>query len=468
VRRRLAALALLLSPAFAAAHPLGNFSVNRWAGLEVAPGTLALRYVVDMAEIPAFQESRVIDRNRDGTLDEAERMAYLDATAAALGAGLAATLEGAPLALVAGTRTLELPPGAGGLPTLRIEIAFAARLPAAAGRVEFIDRNFAGRPGWQEVVARRADGGPLAGATVPAADRSRALRAYPRDLLESPPRVSAARFSLDGPADVGRGGHPGVPAPAAAGPLGDRLATLMATEAPLGPRLVLGSLLLAVALGAFHALGPGHGKTIVGAYLVGARGSARHALLLGLVVTATHTLGVYLLGLVTLGASRWIVPERLFPWASLASGLLVHAIGGTLLLSRLASALDHDHHHRHHHHHHHDAAHVPAAATAPGWRGLVALGVSGGLVPCPSALVVMLGAIALGRIGFGLVLIVAFSVGLAAVLVAVGLAFVYARRLLERVPLEAPLLRYAPVAGALVVSAAGLAIVTRALIEIGA
>src|SRR5262249_40944974 len=221
-------------------------------------------------------------------------------------------------------------------------------------------------------------------------------------------------------------------------------------------------------LGAFHALTPGHGKTIVGAYLVGARGTWRHALFLGLVVTATHTLGVYALGVATLVASAWILPERLLPTLSAVSGLLVLAVGASLPRSRLASALHghaHDGHH-HHHHRHHD--HTSAIDGAPGLRSLVALGVSGGILPCPSALVVMLGAIALGRTAFGLVLILAFSTGLAVVLTAIGLVLVYARERFDHLPLDGRLARYVPVPSAALISLAGLAILAEALLRIGA
>ncbi|TMA81772.1 MAG: high frequency lysogenization protein HflD [Deltaproteobacteria bacterium] len=232
---------------------------------------------------------------------------------------------------------------------------------------------------------------------------------------------------------------------------------------------------MAAALGALHALSPGHGKTIVGAYLVGARGTARHALFLGLVVTATHTLGVYALGLVTLTASHYIVPERLFPWLGAASGLLVLGLGASLATTRLEAARgghDHSHEHGHdhgHHHHGHGHSHVHADAGegALAWRRLFALGVSGGLLPCPSALVVMLGAIALGRIAFGLLLIVAFSVGLAAVLTAIGLLFVYARRWFNHLPADGRVARYVPVASALVISVAGFLIVVQALAQMG-
>ena len=462
------ALALALAvPALAEAHPLGNFTINRYAALRVEPGTLALRYVVDMAEIPAFQEIAAIDRNGDGVIDADERDGYLERMPVELARGLVLTVDGTPLALAPGTRRLELPPGAGGLPTLRLEVLFAGRLPAPNGLVELRDGNFAGRPGWQEIIADGSDGLVVADSSVPRTDRSRALRAYPADQLASPPQVSAAHFRVAAGPAAGRALATSAPVGVGATRFGDRMTQLIATRAPLGPGLVLSSLLLAAALGALHALGPGHGKTIVGAYLVGARGTPRHALFLGLVVTATHTLGVYALGLLTLAASHYVVPERLFPWLSAASGLLVIAIGASLARTRLAGALDaHPHEHGHgHHHHDHDHGHVPGAPLT--WRGLLALGMSGGLLPCPSALVVMLGAIALGRVAFGLALIVAFSAGLAAVLSGIGLAFVYARRMFDHLPLDGRVARYVPLASAIVVSIAGLLIVAQALVQIG-
>src|SRR5262249_18939025 len=322
-----------------------------------------------------------------------------------------------------------------------------------------------GRPGWQEITADAAEGIALVDSTVPRTDRSRALREYPTDLLASPPHVTEARFRMaSAMAGDGRTGTATLPDVATApGGFRDRLTELIATRAPLGPGLVLTSLLAAAALGALHALSPGHGKTIVGAYLVGARGTARHALFLGLVVTATHTLGVYALGLVTLTASHYVVPEQLFPCLRGASGLLVLGIGASLASTRLDAARgghlhadehdhDHDHGHGHHHHHHHGHGHDHGHSHVPDvtgegaltWRRLFALGVSGGLLPCPSALVVMLGAIALGRIAFGLLLIVAFSIGLAAVLTPIGLLFVYARRWVHRLPADAPRARHLP------------------------
>jgi len=471
--RHVFALPLLLVPALAVAHPLGNFTVNRYAAVHVAAGTITVRYVVDMAEIPTFQEMRLMDADGDGTLAPAERDGYLGRMARTLGERLVLTQDGAPRPLAAGERTLETPPGAGGLPTLRLDITYTAALTATRGTVDLRDENFADRAGWREMIADAADGLTLADSTVPRTDRSQALRAYPLDLLQSPLQVKEARFTIT----PGAAGDRATVAPdgARAGSMrfSDRLTELVATDAPRSPRLVLASLLVAAALGALHALSPGHGKTVVGAYLIGARGTARHALFLGLVVTATHTLGVYVLGLVTLTASHYIVPERLFPWLSALSGLIVLGIGASLVVARLAAAGGHTHHHLDHDHDHgrdvgHDHGHshvVPEEAI--GWRSLLALGVSGGLLPCPSALVVMLGAIALGRIAFGLVLIVAFSAGLAAVLTGIGLALVYARGMFEHLPLDGRFARYVPVASAVVVSIAGLAIVAAALTQIG-
>src|SRR5213078_4766498 len=332
-------------------------------------------------------------------------------------------VDGTALPLALGATSLERLPGAGGLPTLRIEASFSAPLHGDEGTLDFHDTNFAGRPGWQEVVADGADGAVVSASTVPRTDRSQALRAYPQDLLESPPQVTVARFHVargTGPVGGRQQADDGVRAGAAR--FADRMTELIATRTPLNPGFVVTALLVAAGLGALHALSPGHGKTIVGAYLIGTRGTARHAVFLGLVVTATHTLGVYLLGFATWGASAWVVPERLFPWISVLSGLLVIGIGASLVRSRLDAALGG--HADPHHHHDHDHGHSHLPPDVLGWRGLLALGVSGGLLPCPSALVVMLAAISLGRIGFGLVLIVAFSAGLAGVLGAIGLVFV--------------------------------------------
>lgn len=463
-------IASLLVPMLAAAHPLGNFTINRWAGIEVGARTVVVDYAVDMAELPAFTELRRADRDGDGRLAEPERDAYLATVVAEIARGLALAIDGRAVPLAVDTRALEVGPGAGGMPTLRIDVRYTTPLAAGDGGLELHDTNWQGRAGWREVVARPGRGMHLDASSVPATDASRMLRSYPDDLLTAPLALSDARLRF------ASGGAPsGADAPARATPasganrFGDRLTALVAD----GTRAW--ALVIAMLLGAMHALSPGHGKTVVGAYLVGSRGTTRDALLLGLVVTATHTIGVYALGLVALTASHWFVPERLFPWLSALSGAIVVAIGASLTRTRVhaAFARPHAHGHDHHHHHHgHTHAHVDdhlSPSDEPvSSRRLIALGVSGGLLPCPSALVVMLGAVALGRVAFGLLLIVAFSLGLAAVLTAIGIAMVHARRLLDALPIDGRVARLAPVASAVVISLAGLAILAEALGRIGA
>jgi ABC-type nickel/cobalt efflux system permease component RcnA len=265
--------------------------------------------------------------------------------------------------------------------------------------------------------------------------------------------------------------------------------------------------------GGMHAMSPGHGKTIVGAYLAGSRATAQHALFLGLTTTITHTTGVFALGLVSLFASQYILPEQLYPWLSFLSGLMVVAIGLNLFISRIQGAQwlkrspfghshtgnhsheqhshdhhdhhhhkhhSHDHHHHehhshdHHHHHEHGHSHADHSHLPPGaddapitWRSLLALGISGGLVPCPSALVLLLSTIALGRIGFGLVLVLVFSLGLAGTLTGLGLLLVSAKRLFDRLPTQVRLVRMLPAVSALFVALLGLGITTQALVQIG-
>jgi len=215
----------------------------------------------------------------------------------------------------------------------------------------------------------------------------------------------------------------------------------------LGAGLVLTGLAVAFALGAIHALSPGHGKTIVAAYLVGTHGTPRHALLLGGAVTFTHTISVFLLGFVTLFLSEYVAPQTLNPILAIISGVSIVWIGAMLLVKRVRALK------AHHHHHHH---HVPEGDVTLG--ALLALGASGGLVPCPSAMVLLLSSVSLGRVGLGLVLLVAFSLGLAAVLTAIGLVVLYAKHLLPDTEKthHHPAFRLIPVLSAGVIVCVGL------------
>jgi nickel/cobalt transporter (NicO) family protein len=425
------AAAALALPALAAAHPLGNFTINRFSRIEAPGPRLYVRYVLDMAEIPTFQAGHI------DTHAYARRIAQ----------NAHLIVDGRRAGLVPVRSALAHPLGAGGLHTTRLEVVLAG--PKLNGRVAVVyhDNNYADRIGWKEIVV---------GTDAPST--SHELRAYPKDLLQSPLDTSSITTELD------PGDGPDV-APA--------LSTGKSLEAPdrvadagfaslvgrshLSALVILASLAAALFWGAAHALSPGHGKTIVTAYLVGQRGTPRHAALLGLIVTITHTIGVFALGLVTLALSQFIVPDRLYPWLNLASGLLVVGIGGSVFWARWRHRRAHAHGHHHHHHH------AAAGGTEPGFRSLLAVGVSGGLLPCPSALVVLLAAISLHRVAFGLVLILAFSAGLALSITGIGLVAVLARRAFKRMSFEGRLIRLLPAASALVILAAGLAMTAHAV-----
>lgn len=471
-------LLLLLMAQTAAAHPLGNFTVSRYSRLAIEPAEVHLLYVVDMAEIPAFQERQLIDANGDGDISPPEQAQYLQAQSAQLAQNLHLVLNGKAVDWRRQTSDLTFPPGQADLPTLRLEITLTAVLPPANAlwQAEYRDENYPGRLGWQEIVVQADSGIQLLASSVPQQDATDALRQYPADLLAAPLAVNSARFQF-APAGLAAeaasmdtavaGTQPANGANAENRSGRDAFASLL-TRTLDTPGAIAAALLLAAGLGAAHALTPGHGKTIVGAYLVGSRGTIKHALFLGLTTTVTHTAGVFGLGLLVLFASRTILPERLYPWLGVASGLLVVLIGVSLCRQRLLARHDNEVDEAGYHTHFGVRHKHTVAQNQVGWRNLLALGVSGGLLPCPSALILLLSAIAWQQVGFGLVLIVAFSAGLASVLTGIGLMLVYAGRLFARLPLgHGRVTRLLPVASALFITVAGLGITIKALLETG-
>lgn len=469
------ALLLTLLPTIAAAHPLGNFTVNAYSRIEPGPEQVQIFYVLDMAEIAAFQEiAGRIDRDGDTVTSEAELAAYTPQLVEELRANLVLSADGIVLPLRAENPQLSFPEGQGGLLTLRLNVLFVADLPSSKSwSLNYRDDNYADRLGWREIVAQAAAGATLLASDVPSTDESDELRNYPQGMLSNPLSLRSAslRFAPAAGAQPAPVASVVAPTPPQRDPIIDTLTGLMRAE--LSPLSLVLALAIAFGLGAFHALSPGHGKTIVGAYLVGSRGTTYHAVLLGLTTTITHTIGVFALGLITLFVAQFILPEQLYPWLGLVSGLMVLVIGLALFYGRLrqlrARPGDNDHAGLDptelHDHGFGSHSHAPAAATSVG--GLLALGVSGGIVPCPSALIILLGAIALGRVGLGLVLIIAFSLGLAAVLTAIGILLVHARRLFERLPVQGRLLRVLPVGSAFVVTLAGVVITVQALAQTG-
>jgi nickel/cobalt transporter (NicO) family protein len=412
---------VLLAPALAVAHPLGNFTINRYAGIELTPGQVRIDYVVDMAEIPTVQVRSQIDADGDGEVTDAERASWATRTASDLASGLEVTIGGRRVALGVVSASARFRPGQGGLDILRLEAAFVGPAPAE-GRLAFADANDRDRIGWREVTAVGADGTALASSSVPARSVSNALLSYPQDLLSSPLDVTRATVSFRPGSSAVVSTEPNAASGARPDLTGGAFAGLVGRT---GPSMAL-ALLLALGFGALHALGPGHGKTLMAAYLVGAGGRVRHAVAVGGSVAVMHTASVLALGFVVLTLTEVFAPERVYPWLGLASGVVALGLGATLLVSRLGrwsrSPGDHDHDHGHGH------PHVEPLTR----RSLTALAVAGGILPSPTALVVLLAAIALGRVAYGLALIAAFSAGLAGALVIAGVVALLAGDALSR------------------------------------
>ncbi len=469
-RRALALVATVVAiaswPTQASAHPLGNFTVNVYAGLIVQPEAIVVDYVVDMAEIPTVRERRAVDADLDDRIDERESLAYRDTTCATLANGLSVSADGHPVPVDAtDLHALAFPAGAGGLPTLRLECRFTGAMAEVAEDVTIIviDRNFPDALGWREMTVT-GDGVTPTASDVPTASVSARLSRYPADELPLDVRQASATVRPGGPR-LAALPEPGRDPANTQSAIVDRddgsLASLVGRE-DLTPALVSVMILLALGVGALHALGPGHGKTLIGAYLVGAGGSIRHAVGVGAAVSVMHTASVLMLGLVVSSAERLFAPERAYPVLGLASGLIALGLGSVMLVSRIHSRTHgdggghpHDHEHVHGHPHTSPLSH----------RGLLALAFSGGILPSPTALVVLLASVSFGRTVLGLVLIAAFSLGLAGALIGVGIVTVNARDLAQR-RLTDRVARLLPVASAGAIAAMGLFLTVRGAIQL--
>jgi len=431
-----AAGALLAVADSASAHPLGNFSINHLSRVSVSADRVDVHYVLDQAEIPTVQER---------SLSRADVVARKRAE---VSRRLVLLVDGHRVALAqAGPARLSFPPGAGGLKTTRVELSLRAAVDHPR-RVELRDGTFPGRIGWKAVVSEPGSGTAVR-TEAPTGDPTGGLRRYPRDLLSSPLDEREASFAVrpgDGTLVAPRGPGGGKAETRAAS---DGFAGLFA-DAASGRGVLVLLLLAAFGWGALHALSPGHGKAMVAAYLVGTRGRARHAVALGATVSITHTIGVFALGAVTLALSQYVLPEDLYPWLTLVSGLLVVGIGAGVLRSRMRRAR---HHHHHHHHHEHELS----------WKGLLGMGTAAGLIPCPSALVVLLAAISQHEVALGLVLITAFSLGLAATLTGLGLVVVSARRWIPPRLAAGRLAAFLPAASALLIVGVGCVLTAKAV-----
>jgi nickel/cobalt transporter (NicO) family protein len=491
---------LLLAPAIASAHPLGNFTINHYAGLTVGRDGVDVDIVIDMAEIPTFQERQTMDTDGDGSVGDDEAAAWATSTCTKLVPDLHLALGGAAVPIAAGAGTATFLPGAGGLSILHLECldraAFASPLTATS-KLTFSDTSWSERIGWREIVAT-ADGTTLDTHGLPATSPSRKLTAYPADLIAQPLDIRSATIDATPIAAAALPSAPAVvrppvvataPAPAAAAVPGGVASELPdVLQAPsFSPLAILLAIAVAVGLGAWHALTPGHGKTLLAAYLVGSRGTGIHAVGLGLSVAVSHTLGIVVLALLVVGAQSVLAPDVVVRTTPIVAAVSVVAIGGWMLIGearrRRAAGRsesvhrhdqdpDHDHAHEARHDHPHETVagehahggirhtHVPPDASSLSWRGLFVLGLAGGLIPSTSALLILLGSIAAGRPAFGLVLVIAFGLGMAAVMTGVGLAMVFARGRLDRVPSRSSLGRLAGAAPLLAsVAVLGLGVV---------
>jgi ABC-type nickel/cobalt efflux system permease component RcnA len=521
-RKLLCVLTLLVVGPSSFAHPMGNFSVNHYSKISFDRDGIKLTYIIDLAEIPTYQELQQGNVTADVANTSVKR--FVASRGLDFEQGLTLVVDGKRLPLRLLSSQVIFPPGAGGLPTMKMGFVYQARyrtggrtadpstalrsgrddkgeggdepqnrlVAETAGTLQYVDNNYPGHAGWKEIVTVANPGTMVISSSAPKSDRSAELTNYPTDLLNSPPQDLSATIQFRYPAVPPSPSHRKRVALAqtaaivvAAPPLrlqANRQATPrnafteLITTRRLSLWFLITAAFIAFGLGALHALEPGHGKTIVAAYLVGSRGTARHALLLGVIVTASHTAGVFALGAITLYASRYIVPEQLYPWLGVFSGLTIAGLGGYIFLRRW-SGLDLDHSHTS------GQLHGPwfssrkedAPATEPTVPGkpislyqLFALGITGGIIPCPAALVVLLSAFALHRIGLGFFLIIAFSLGLAAVLISFGMLMVYGRRFMARLQVNGPLTtRWLPVASAAFMTVLGAGIAVRALLTTG-
>jgi ABC-type nickel/cobalt efflux system permease component RcnA len=451
-------IASLVLPAVAAAHPLGNFTINHYAGILAMSDAIRIDFVIDQAEIPTFQERLRFDDDADGELSDAEIAAAEEQECADLTGALYLAVDRAEVPLQVTDTDLTFPLGAG-LPTMRLVCEYTASFPTvppAGVEIEFADRSFVGRLGWHEIVIEGD------GMEVEAVDGeflreslSDRLTDYPADFLTKPLSMSAVRFRatpgvVAEPSTTPQPGGPG-------GPPAEGLPAIFgATD--LSPTIILMSMLAAAGLGAWHALTPGHGKTLVAAWLVGTRGTAAHAVGLGLAVTVSHTLGVLALAALVLVAQQTLAPDLVARILPLVAAIGIVAIGGWMLAAELRrlrldrrAAVDT-------HGHPHEGSKGPAGDRALTRRSLFALGLAGGIVPSASALLILLGAIAAKRAAFGIVLVAAFGLGMALVLVGVGLAVVRARGWAARIAAASrmrAMAGYAPLIASIIVLGVG-------------
>lgn len=426
-------LLFVASCASAWAHPLGNFTINHLAKITSADGSLHVRYILDIAEIPTFQ----IMHASSGDWDAQAMQQWANGEIALVQSGLHVSIDGAQAVLEAHSARSSLRPGAGGLPILRWVAEFSAPIVSGARhRVSVQDDVYADRRiGWKDVIAGAQ--------TEPTGE----LRHYPSALIGTPRRINALSFTVQPAGKIANISVRSDETPVAG--------TLTAWVSPAAlsemfsrpnqtPIFIILTILAAFGLGALHGIEPGHGKALLAFTLVGARATSRQALILAVSLTVAHTAGVLLLGVVLFAAAGF-VSESIYPWITLLCGLAIAIIGARALAKYVRARRDEHHGHSH-----------AAAGTQPlDFRTAVWAAMSGGIAPCPAAIVVLLAALRLHHLGYGLLLIVIFSMGLASVLSGLGIGVVHGASWLSKRSAYAHVAAYGPLITALIISGIG-------------
>ena len=446
--------------------------MNQAIGLDLYPDRVAVTAIVDLAELPTLQERPAVDTTGDGTVSAPESTAYSTRVCNAMAGAVALRVDGHRVRWSARPAGFASRPGSAGLHTSRVSCAFKAAAdltrPATA---DLVNGYRADRIGWREITAA-GHGVHIVHPPVPVRSVTNSLRSYPADLLGSPLDQRSARLQVEPGDGPGAGATIHVSG-------GDPVSRWAAQADRALERLVGGHLtpfvgalavLLALALGAAHAALPGHGKTVMAAYIAGRRGRRRDALTVGAIVTLTHTGGVLVLGLL-LTATAGLAGEVVLSWLGIASGILVAAVGAAMLagvLRRRTPVHHHDHGHPHEHPHDHHGHPHPHPSRQAGRLSLAGMGIAGGLVPSPSALIVLLGAVGLGRTAFGVLLVLAYGAGMAAMLTAAGLVLVRIRDRWASRPRRtlARLAALAPTGTAALVLCVGLGLAGRAALGV--
>ncbi len=452
----LGGFSVAVAPRPAEAHPSGTYTVNTHATLGLFHSNVQLRYIVDYSEIPSLQWSIVNDTDGDGVISEAEVLFYVERAKFVVAANLLLTVDGRPLVLEPGAAVASFRIGDLGVETLRMELNYSAVAEAEGlAAFEFEDRNFENITGWRAIIVA-----PSAGTSTDVTpdwllDPSAGLTIVPDQWLTFPPKQKWVGFGWDPATGVKSAATDVSVSPTRVitpQETGSRVANLIRGDLALGS--VMFALAFAFVLGLLDGLGPGHGKTVVGSYVAGRDARYADVLAIGVMAALTHAVVAIAVGLLAIELSSHFLPD-LVQWLGVGAGIVALTVGSWLLWRRLR------------------AMRVPLSVQGSGHRHATAgrsnviIGLIGGVIPCPTAFILLLTAVSVGRVGYGIGLAAAFSAGTALALVVVGLGTVIARRTAERasgsVLGSGRVMRFLPVASAVVMIFAGGLITQQAI-----